>query len=115
MCCCPSVHYTHLPSHCVDSVAQPTRADSSMEPGQYQQLEVGERLPVRRFVEGEGLEFSPGRAFYQLTKKETVQDRAVNEPSRSVTGKGPYAKIITDGWFGHQRSLQPSVAYDICK
>ena len=59
-----------------------------MEPGQYQQLEVGERLPVRRFVEGEGLEFSPGRAFYQLTKKETVQDRAVNEPSRSFIVSG---------------------------
>ena len=56
-----------------------------MEPSLYQLLEVGERLPVRRFVESKGLEFSPGRAFYQLTKKETVQDRAANEPSRSFT------------------------------
>ena len=81
-----TTHYTHLPLHCVDSVAQPTLStDSSMDPSQYQLLEVGERLPVRRFVESKGLEFSPGRAFYQLTKKETVQDRSANEPSRSFT------------------------------
>ena len=57
-----------------------------MEPGQYQQLEVGERLPVRRFVEGEGLEFSPGRAFYQLTKKETVQDYKLVLARRKADG-----------------------------
>ena len=57
-----------------------------MEPGQYQQLEVGERIPVRRFVEGEGLEFSPGRAFYQLTKKETVQDYKLVLARRKADG-----------------------------
>ena len=57
-----------------------------MEPGKYQQLEVGERLPVRRFVEGQGLEFSPGRAFYQLTKKETVQDYKLVLARRKADG-----------------------------
>ena len=57
-----------------------------MEPSLYQLLAVGERLPVRRFVESKGLEFSPGRAFYQLTKRETVQDYKLVVARRRADG-----------------------------
>ena len=37
-------------------------------------LEVTERLSIKKFVESCGYEFVKGAAFYQLTKKEIIQD-----------------------------------------
>ena len=41
---------------------------------QLKTLEVTERISIKKFVEGQGYEFVKGDAFYQLTKKETIQD-----------------------------------------
>ena len=45
-----------------------------METKQLKEFEVPERISIKKFVEGIGFDFVKGNAFYQLTKKETIQD-----------------------------------------
>ena len=45
-----------------------------METKQLIEFEVSERISIKKFVEGIGFDFVKGNAFYQLTKKETIQD-----------------------------------------
>ena len=46
----------------------------NMETKQLKEFEVSERISIKKFVEGIGFDFVKGNAFYQLTKKETIQD-----------------------------------------
>ena len=46
----------------------------NMETKQLIEFEVSERISIKKFVEGIGFDFVKGNAFYQLTKKETIQD-----------------------------------------
>ncbi|MFO0880542.1 MAG: WGR domain-containing protein [Gemmataceae bacterium] len=51
-----------------------TEADlRSVPPGRFQVLEVDEEIPIKAFVEENGLSFKKGRGFYEFTKTETIQ------------------------------------------
>ena len=45
-----------------------------METKQLKEFEVSDRISIKKFVEGIGFDFVKGNAFYQLSKKETIQD-----------------------------------------
>ena len=50
-------------------------------------FEVGERIQLKKFIEAKGHVFEKGRGFYQLTKKETIQDYKCVVARRKVDGK----------------------------
>ena len=50
-------------------------------------FEVGERIQLKKFIEAKGHAFEKGRGFYQLTKKETIQDYKCVVARRKVDGK----------------------------
>jgi hypothetical protein len=57
---------------------KPARLSSEAElqavpPGRFQVLDVDEDATIRDFVEDNGLNFKPGRGFYEFTKTETIQ------------------------------------------
>jgi hypothetical protein len=45
----------------------------AVPPGRFQVLEVDKEVPIKQFVEENGLGFKKGRGFYEFTKTETVQ------------------------------------------
>jgi hypothetical protein len=45
----------------------------AVAPGRFQVLEVDKEVPIKAFVEENGLGFKKGRGFYEFTKTETVQ------------------------------------------
>ena len=47
---------------------------AKVDSGCFKELEVEKKCSVKKFVEGEGLKFEKGKAYYKLTKKETVQN-----------------------------------------
>jgi hypothetical protein len=45
----------------------------AVPPGRFQILSVDRDMPIKNFCSEQGVEFKPGRGFYELTKPETVQ------------------------------------------
>ena len=45
----------------------------AVPPGRFQILNVDRDMPIKNFCADQGVEFKPGRGFYELTKSETVQ------------------------------------------
>jgi len=45
----------------------------AVPPGRFQMLDVDADASIREFVEDNGLNFKPGRGFYEFTKAETIQ------------------------------------------
>lgn len=46
---------------------------NAVPPGRFQVLEVDDDASIREFVEANGLNFKPGRGFYEFTKPEMIQ------------------------------------------
>lgn len=46
-----------------------------VSPGRFQMMEVDEDTVIKNFVEENSLAFTPGRGFYEFTKRETIQDK----------------------------------------
>lgn len=45
--------------------------------GRFQVMPISDKTPIKTFIEENGITFHKGRAFYQLTKTETVQQHVV--------------------------------------
>jgi predicted DNA-binding WGR domain protein len=45
----------------------------AVPPGRFQVLRVDREVPIKQFVEENGLQFKKGRGFYEFTKTETIQ------------------------------------------
>ncbi|MFY2562314.1 vWA domain-containing protein [Corallococcus terminator] len=45
----------------------------AVSPGRFQSLEVDDDMPIKAFVQENGLSFKTGRGFYEFTKTETIQ------------------------------------------
>lgn len=47
----------------------------AVPPYRFQMLDVGNRVPIKEFVQSTGAIFKVGRGFYELTKPETIQEK----------------------------------------
>lgn len=50
-----------------------TRALDAVDPGMFQVLKVDRDVSIKEFVEENGLNFAPGKGFYEFTKPEDIQ------------------------------------------
>jgi len=65
----------------------------------FKEFAVTEKCPVKKFVEKQGLEFVRGKVFYQLTKKENVQNYKEVLVKKKATGEcivGEDVKALLD-------------------
>lgn len=63
----------------------------------YKLLKVNENAPIREWVQGQGISYQLGIAFYQLTKRETIQPQKNIAVMEKKTGKiftGPEARNL---------------------
>lgn len=85
-------------------------------PGRFQTLNVDSRVPIREFVNATGVKYKAGKGFYELVRRELVQERKEVVLRDQRTGDlftGKLARELLGLPYGVRGNVSPSdVVYD---
>lgn len=86
-----------------------------VDPTRFQMLHVDHTCAIKSFVETSGVPYKKGRGFYELTKREEVQERKEIVLRNKLTGdmfSGSAARDLVGLPYGERGNLYPKYGFD---